>query len=299
MPAVLVFGFLHGLGTSPQPSENSPASANEFVRQVIANEIKAENQDHSHWAYRLQTEKTGRTEIDQVVETKGGNLQLPVSINGRPLTAKQKQQASLHLEKLVHNPDALRRSLREEDEDTARTQNLLKLLPDAFIFSYDGPGAGDLVKVKFSPNPHFRPPSRDAQVFHAMEGEMTGDSRQLRLAEISGHLIHEVKFGGGLLGHLDKGGQFSVKQEQVSPGLWELTALNVQMRGKALFFKTISVQQKMLRSRFRRVSDDLTVAQAADMLDKSAPDSNSSALTGEQIRSATLTRGTQELVSQP
>ena len=278
MPAVLVFGFLHGLGTSPQPSENSPESANEFVRQVIANEIKAENQDHSHWAFRLQTEKAGRAEIDLVVETKDGDVQLPLSVNGRPLSAKQKQQASLHLKKLVHNPDALQRSLREENEDTARTQNLLKLLPDAFIFSYAGPGDGDLVKVKFSPNPHFRPPSRDAQVFHAMEGEMTSDSRQLRLAEISGHLIHEVKFGGGLLGHLDKGGQFSVKQEQVSPGLWELTALNVQMQGKALFFKTISVQQKILRSSFRRVSDDLTVAQAADILGKSALDLNSSAL---------------------
>ena len=298
MPAVLVFGLLHGLGLSPQPSEDPPASANEFVRQVVANEIKAENQDHSHWAFRLQTEKAGRTETDQVVQTKDGNVQLPLSVNGRPLTAKQKQQATLHLKKLAHNPDALRKSLREENEDTARTQNLLQLLPDAFIFSYDGSGAGYFVKVKFSPNPHFRPPSRDAQVFHAMEGEMTSDSRQLRLAEISGHLIHDVKFGGGLLGHLDKGGQFSVKQEQVSPGMWELTALNVQMQGKALFFKTISVQQKMLRTSFRRVSDDLTVVQAADMLGESAPDSNSSALTSEQIRSGTLT-GAQKLVSQP
>jgi hypothetical protein len=273
MPAVLVFGFLHGVGVSPQPAENLPASANEFVRQVVANEIKAENQDHSHWAFRLQTEKAGRTEIDQVVETKDGNVQLPLSINGSPLNAKQKQQAKTHLKKLVHNPDALRRSLHEENEDTARTQNMLKLLPDAFMFSYDGSGAGDLVKLKFSPNPHFRPPSRDAQVFHAMEGEMTVDSKQQRLAEISGHLIHEVKFGGGFLGHLDKGGQFSVKQEQVSPGFWELSALNVHMQGKALFFKTISVQQKMLRSGFRRVSDDLTVAQAADMLGESTLDS--------------------------
>jgi hypothetical protein len=54
----------------------------------------------------------------------------------------------------------------------------------------------------------------------------------------------------------------------------------------------------MLRTSFRRVSDDLTVAQAADMLGKSAPDSNSSALTSKQIRSGTLT-GAQKLVSQP
>jgi hypothetical protein len=142
---------------------------------------------------------------------------------------------------------------------------LLKLLPDAFIFSYDD-RSGDLVKLKFTFNPHFRPPSREARVFHAMEGELTVDNRQQRLAEISGRLIHEVKFGSGVLRHLDKGGQFNVRQEQVSPGFWELTVLNVQMKGKALFLKAISVQQKMLRSGFRRVSDDLTLAPAADIL---------------------------------
>jgi hypothetical protein len=101
-----------------------------------------------------------------------------------------------------------------------------------------------------------------------MEGEITVNREQLRLVEISGQLVHEVKFGAGLLGQLDKGGQFYVKQEQVAPGFWEMTALNVQMRGKALFFKTIGVRQKIVRSGLHRVSDDLTLAQAADMLKK-------------------------------
>ena len=52
---------------------------------------------------------------------------------------------------------------------------------------------------------------------------------------------------------------------------WELTVLNIQMKGKALFFKTIAVQQKMLRISFRRVSDDLTLAKAADILHESPP----------------------------
>jgi len=133
-------------------------------------------------------------------------------------TTKEKQQANLHVQKLVHNPGALRKSLREENADTTRTQSLLKMLPDAFNFSYEDHSAGNLVKLKFSPNPHFRPPSREAQVFHAMEGELAVDNRHKRLAELSGHLIQAVKFGGGLLGHLDKGGQFNVKPEQVSPG---------------------------------------------------------------------------------
>jgi len=53
-----------------------------------------------------------------------------------------------------------------------------------------------------------------------------------------------VKFGGGLLGHLHPGGTLDVKQAEVAPGYWELTVLNVHMKGKALFFKTIAVNQK-------------------------------------------------------
>jgi hypothetical protein len=124
------------------------------------------------------------------------------------------------------------------------------------------------VQLTFKPNPAFHPSSREAEVFHAMNGSLWVDSKQERVAGIAGRLIKSVKFGGGLLGHLDKGGTFEVKQERVTEDYWELTALDVQMRGKALFFKTIGVQQKYVRSQFKRLPDDLTPAQAAEMLRK-------------------------------
>ncbi|MBV8053048.1 MAG: hypothetical protein JOZ80_17805 [Acidobacteriaceae bacterium] len=99
-----------------------------------------------------------------------------------------------------------------------------------------------------------------------MAGSIWVDAKQKRLAEISGRLMREVKFGWGMLGYLDQGGHFVVKQEEVAPGYWELTSLDVQMNGKALFFKTIAVQQKYVRSEFRQVPPDLDVAKAAQML---------------------------------
>jgi hypothetical protein len=112
MLAVLVFGVLCGFGIARQLPENNPVSANDFVRKIVANEIKDETRDHSHWAFQLRTEKAGRTELYQVVETKDGNLQLRVAINGRPLAAKQKQRAKLHVQNLVRDPGAARKSLR-------------------------------------------------------------------------------------------------------------------------------------------------------------------------------------------
>ena len=66
---------------------------------------------------------------------------------------------------------------------------------------------GDLVTLTFRPNPNFQPPSLEARVFHGMQGEMTVDTKQERLAAINGHLMEDVKFGGGLLRTPGQGGQ--------------------------------------------------------------------------------------------
>lgn len=249
--------------------QDSNPSANDLVRRVIDNELKAETADHSHWMFRLDTKKPNSAEeVDQVVETKDGDLQRPILINGRPLSTDQQQRADGHIKYLVQHPNALRKSQHDKDQDESQSKHMLKLLPDAFLFQY-GERRGDLVPLNFKPNPRFRPPDREARVFHAMEGSIWVDGKQNRLAQIDGHLTQEVKFGGGILGHLDKGGQFHVKQEQLDQGLWELTSLNVQMNGKALFFKTIAVRQKYTRSDFKRVSDNLTLAQGADMIHSS------------------------------
>jgi hypothetical protein len=75
-----------------------------------------------------------------------------------------------------------------------------------------------------------------------MEGTVWLDMEQKRLVRMSGVLTSDVKFGWGVLGHLAKGGTFVVEQREVGKGHWELTRLDVDMNGKALFFKTIEVK---------------------------------------------------------
>jgi hypothetical protein len=237
--------MLASLARSQSSNEQPPA--NEFVRQIIDNELQAEQNDHSHWMLRLKTERSGKAEIREVVETKDGDLDWLISENGKPIADDQQRERERGLQRLVSNPGELRKSQQEKEQDLTRTQRILKMLPDAFVFEY-GERRGDLQAVKFKPNQHFRPPSHEAAVFHAMEGTLWLNAKQKRLAEISGHLTRPVKFGGGLLGHLDAGGQFYAKQEEVEPGYWELAVLNVDLKGRMLFFKTISVQEKMERS---------------------------------------------------
>ncbi|PYV61247.1 MAG: hypothetical protein DMG97_43745, partial [Acidobacteria bacterium] len=57
----------------------------------------------------------------------------------------------------------------------------------------------------------------------------------------------------------------------LGPAQWMLIAMDVNMNGKALFFKTIAVQQKEYRHNFRKLPDDLTLTDAAHILTNHVP----------------------------
>jgi hypothetical protein len=255
------------LGSTTLSQSNSgslEASANDLARRVITNELKFQD-DHTNWMYRLEKEQYGKKQVEEIIETKEGSLSRLLSIDDRPLTAKQQGEEDQRVQELMTSRSAKRKLQRALDAETLQGRRLFKMLPDAFVFSYAG-GDGNLVKLRFKPNPNFRPPSLEARVFHDMEGEMWVDCKQERLAAFNGHLTQDVKFGLGLLGHLDKGGHFEVRQAEVVPGHWDMTIMSLAITGKALLFKSIGVQKTENRQGFQQVSDDLTLTQAGDIL---------------------------------
>lgn len=250
------------------PAQQSQVPANDLVRQVVNNELQAENQDHSRWMYRLESQKpNGSKEVDQVVETPEGSLRRPILIDGHEPSPQEQQQADRSNRQIVQDPTAFRKARKQVKEDQERTQKMLKTLPDAFLFTY-AEQQGDLVKLNFTPNPKFDPPTMEARVFHDLEGYMWVNRKQARLAEIAGHLTRKVKFGGGFLGHLDPGGTFDVKESEVAAGCWKLSQLDVHMTGRVLLLRTISEQHNESRTEFNRMPENLTLAQAADLLQK-------------------------------
>ena len=240
-------------------------SAVDLARKVVSNELRVQNEEQSHWMYRLEKAESGRKHIKKILETKNGSLSQLLSIDGHPLNAQQLLKENQRIQRLVSHPDEQRKLQQASNKKAEQGARLFKILPDVFVFSYAS-RQGDLVTLNFRPNPTFQPPSLEAQVFHGIEGEMTVDAKQERLVALNGHLMDDVKFGGGLLGQLNRGSTFKVGQTEVIPGHWEMTALHVDMKGKALLFKTIGVQVTENHSDFHRVPDDLTLEEAADIL---------------------------------
>jgi len=244
---------------------NPRISANQLVREVIHNQLQAQIDDQTLWRYRDLKEKGGRSELRQVIETKDGELDRLLDVNREPLTAAQDQMEDGRIQKLLAHPDEIRKEQRTRREDNQKEDQLLQSFPRAFIFQYDGVD-GNLIGLGFTPNPHFHASNRQELVFHHMEGTMWIDGSQKRLAGMDGHLTSRVKFGGGLLGHLNQGGTFSMRLKDVGSGHWSLDSLDIQITGKALFFKTIGLQQKERCTDYSPIPENMTLRRAAQLL---------------------------------
>jgi hypothetical protein len=247
-----------------------PTSPDVLVRQVVNNELKQSQDPNALFSFKQRTEKPKGTTVKQMVETPDGLIGRVVSKNNQPLSPDEQKAEDARVNRLL-DPSQMQDKRKEQKEDEERTRTMVRAMPDAFIYKYQGTEPGkngsELVKLHFTPNPNFNPPSRETLVYQGMEGDMWIDARAMRMAKIDGVMMRDVTIGWGILGRLDKGGRFIVEQSEVSKGHWDTTKLALDFTGKALIFKSIRIKSTDTFSDFRPIPK-MSVAQALDYLRK-------------------------------
>jgi len=260
-----------------KPSISSPDSASpiELVRAAVANEVAAADDNSIKHMFRSRKQTPQGSQTRLYVETRSAMAGMTIAYNDQPVTPEQMQGEENRLAGLVSDPEQLSHKHSQEQQTADRTLRMVKALPDAFLYDYDGEehGAADLgkdgarlVRLKFGPNPAYEPPSRVEQVLAGMQGVVLIDPTARRIARIDGTLYKEVGFGWGILGHLDKGGHFLVEQRDVGDGSWDISRMTLSFTGRILFFKSIAIKSDEVFSDFRRVPADTTFAQGVAML---------------------------------
>lgn len=265
--ASLAFALPQSHTAAAQNLPPLPPNANDYVRQTLQRELDAAKNDHSHWRYRFHREDEKGSQDRDVIDAKEGQIARTLLINGQPLNAEQRASDDARMRKLVEDPAERAKRAKREKDDEDKLMTMFKAIPDAFIFKYDGEENGQ-ERLTFSPAPHYDAPTRELQVFRSMIGKMWIDRAAGRLARMEGTLFEDVTFGWGLLGRLNKGGTFTVVQNNVGQEHWEVVALDVSMTGHAVVFKSINVKQKQRVTDFQRMNDNLSIAQAYQMLVK-------------------------------
>ncbi len=275
--------------TNPPPAKDAAA----LVRRAVANHLAAEE------ARQLQRfvlhKKDDRRDYSQIViETRQGDVAMAIAANGAPLSAAMHEAQIDRLENLDEHPDLQEHRRKREEEDTARANKLLRMLPSAFLYRYEAtvpcvvspppqasvagmphssdnsepaaPVAHDCYRLTFRPNPRWNPPDTESRILRGMAGDVLIDKPQERLTRLNARLVSDVDFGWGIIGHLDKGGTIFLEQSLVSPNDWELTRMKLNLTGRALMVKSLSYHITEEMTRYAPVPADLDYHQAIQML---------------------------------
>jgi hypothetical protein len=251
------------LAQAQQPRQDQRAQA--IVRTAVQTELAADRDDHSRWRYRDTVRRPEGNFVYVVVETDHGSVRKKIQQDGHLLDSVGLNEEMQRIESFVHDPSQQAKQRKDSELDDKRAENMLRLLPDAFLWTIKT-DAPDATTLAYTPDPNFTAPSMEARVFAAMAGEIVVSKPGNRIQTIKGRLIHEVKFGYGLFGHLDEGGTFNVERRQLAPNIWQITESHVHIMGKALLFKNIGEQEDEVKTDFRPTPPSTSLEQAASLL---------------------------------
>ncbi len=275
-PLVALLAALLAAATATAPAQDAPPPAVNpatLVRNASWNELHSSAPPYPvRFKLRKQDEKGVTTK--EIVETKDGDVARLIARNDKPLTPEENKAELARLDNLLAHPEIQEHRHKREQEDSGRADEMVKLLPDAFLYTYLGmaPGPnGPAYRLSFKPNPSFHPPDREAEVYHGMEGELWLDQGQERIVKLDARLIDDVNFGWGILGKLYKGGTLAIEQQDVGHHHWEATQLKLNLTGVALMVKSLSFQTTETSTDFQPVPVNLGYQAAIHMLESDIP----------------------------
>jgi hypothetical protein len=261
---LLCSGIHVAFAAQSRPAPLKPVDYPALIERAAENEVAAlENPVPFQYSERLKW--SWGSETRSVIETPEGRADRIVLFRDEPLAPDQQQKQTHRLEKLLRDRDAVKDELHDQRSETERRIKMLKALPRALLFEFEGRENG-LLRFTFRPNPDFSPKDRETQMYRGMEGELWLEPAQERIVRIEGRLVKDVSFGWGILGRLNKGGIYEIAQTQISPGVWRITTLNVDVKGRVLLVDSFRMFRQESNSHFRRTSASMTYRDAVEAL---------------------------------
>jgi hypothetical protein len=245
---------------------STPATTEQLdlISRATENELQA-LESPVPFRYQERLEWPWGTETRSVIETSEGRADRIVQFAGGPLSSEQQAKQERRLKKLLSDHDAVKNELQDQKAETQRRIRMVKAFPRAFFFDFVGRENG-LLRFDFRPNPEFSPKDRETQMYRGMEGKVWVEPAHERIVQVRGKLVKDVSFGWGIFGRLNKGGIYEISQTQLSPGIWRITTLNVDVKGRIFLLNSFRFMRRESNSHFRAVSASLTYPAAVQTL---------------------------------
>jgi hypothetical protein len=173
-PQVSCFIMLTVAAAVALPPSLPSQTPKELIGEACFNELQHRERE-TLWSYTAERHNHDHVFREQVIETVDGPVRHLLAVDGHPPTSAQTKEEDDRHQELLKNPSGLRAIQKLRDDDDKTMQELLRVIPDAFIFEDQGK-EGESERIAFHPNRGFKPKTYEQRVLHALEG-LSGNTR--------------------------------------------------------------------------------------------------------------------------
>lgn len=243
-----------------------------WIVDVAANELVALHHRNSFLRYRMHVLDAKGDQIRDVIESKDGTVARLILKDGRPLTADEDKAERNRLTDMVASPSAYAKHVKNEGEGRKLADQLIRLMPDAMIYSYTpgqpqtGKNVGLEIVLDYKPNPKFSPPTTAAEALTGLQGRVWIDAKNRQLVRMDGTIFRAVNFGWGMLAHIYPGGHLVLDQTNAGENRWIFTRFVEDVNVRALMVKTIHIHTNVEASSFQTLPNPISYQDAVRML---------------------------------
>jgi hypothetical protein len=265
----MLLGVLAACAVQAQSSDVGRTS--DTARTIVDTMLGHEGDPAEHrlkymYVNEERSERTGgHLWTERVVETEKGKVRLLLAEDGKPLSPERQTAEKAKLKEVAAHPDAFQRREQTTTNDEQHAEEMLALLHKAFLFDEPRLEGSDL-KIGFRPDPAYQPKTMEEKVLHSMSGVVLVDERTKQLHRIEGKIPADVNLGYGILGTIHAGSSFSTEHQMAQGGEWKDALVDTAIEGKAMLFKEIGRNEHVVHSEFKRMSDNIDVAEAVALL---------------------------------
>jgi hypothetical protein len=248
--ALALAGAVHPAAAASGDGAPSAEELRRLIERMIANTHRndAAIEDYErveHWTER-KNEKDPQVRLDKtyrVVPTGTGTLKVILKENGNAVAPEFYHNELRQLETVLEwaldpNEPKQKERVAKWKKRTEERFQAVEAFRDAYSVTWLGRETrqGRTVnKLRFEPKPEYRA--------HSVGTDLLSNSRvtvwldgDAQVTRVETELIHDMAFGGGLLGKIYRGGRVSIDQVEVAPGLWMPRSTSYEVKGRKFLF---------------------------------------------------------------
>lgn len=254
--------YAAGQTSTPTPS---PATSPDLFNQVVANQKRGETLlDQYERVQRIETRRMGgdpgppKTTCYRLFPAGPAIDKIPLSPDGKPTTPEIYRSDLQKLEKYLvwamedgaAQKDAYVRAERRRKERF----DLMDATHQAFQFTFEGTekrAGRTLLRYSMTPNPAYRPTTRNTLIFTRVRGTLWIDQESSELAKIDGSVTEDISIAL-FLAKVYKGSHFMQERYEIAPGVWEPTFEQYDFDGRK-YLMPFSIHERTFYTDYKRV----------------------------------------------